>query len=94
MGFLLIDAQNTFNEADRTKILFIMQHLWHMVTCFTFNFYCHHKILYLKSGDCQEMVVMLGHEEVTQGRTLKIVTYRIYSLSLIRILEKQYIHIF
>ena len=40
MGFLLIDARNAFNEANQTKMLQMIRHLWPMGAQFTYN--CYH----------------------------------------------------
>ena len=40
-GFLLIDAQNAFNEENRTTMLWAVRHKWTGDTQFTFNCYRH-----------------------------------------------------
>ena len=40
-GFLLIDAQNTFIEENRTAVLWAIRHVWPSGAQFTFNCYCH-----------------------------------------------------
>ena len=38
-GFLLVDAQNAFNEENRTAILWDIRHEWPSGAQFTFNCY-------------------------------------------------------
>ena len=44
-GFLLIDARNTFNEENRTAMLWVVHHEWPSGAQFTFNLYRHWDIL-------------------------------------------------
>ena len=40
-GFLLINAQNTFNEENQKTMIWAVQHEWPSGAQFTFNFYRH-----------------------------------------------------
>ena len=51
-GFLLIDAQNTFNEENRTEMLWAVWHEWPSGAQFTFNCYRHWATLVVQyTGD-------------------------------------------
>ena len=48
VGFTLVDAQNAFNEINRTSILWTVRHLWPSGSTFAFNCYKHHSILTIR----------------------------------------------
>ena len=52
-GFLLIDLRNTFNEDNRTAILWVVQNKWPSGAQFNFNCYRHWAILVIQDGGVQ-----------------------------------------
>ena len=50
-GFLLVDAQNKFNEENRTEMLWDVQFEWPSGANFTFNCYCHWATIVVRNVD-------------------------------------------
>ena len=48
-GFLLVDANNAFNEINRVEMLWMVRHLWPSGACFVFNCYFHWSLLVLRN---------------------------------------------
>ena len=49
-AFLLIDAQNAFNEENRTSMMWSVRHKWPSGAQFTFNYYHHWVTLLIRGG--------------------------------------------
>lgn len=82
-GFLLVDARNAFNEQNRTIMLWVVRHLWPSGARFTFNCYCHHAILMIRTMDGSECVIHSCEGE-TQGDPIATVSYGLGMMPLTR----------
>ena len=81
-GFLLVDAQNAFNEENCTSILWAVRHEWPSGVRFSFNCYRHWATLVIRAGDGMGHF-LFSKEGATQGYPLAMVVYRLGILSLI-----------
>ena len=54
LGFLLIDALNTFNEENCTVMLSYLGHEWPSGAWFSFNCYLHWATLVIRAGEGTE----------------------------------------
>ena len=65
-GFLLIDADNAFNEASRINMLWTIRHEWPAGARFASNCYPHHSLLVVRNpGD--KPLTFFSKEGITQG---------------------------
>ena len=71
-GFLLIDANNAFNEIYRFRMLWTVRHLWPSRARVVFNCYCHWSLLVLRNGNGMDCF-MHSKEGVTQGDPLAMI---------------------
>ena len=85
--FLLIDTLNTFNEENRTAMLWSVQHKWPSGAHFTFNFYCYCATLVVRDTGDGSVFFLHIKEGVTQGDPLAIIAYGIGVLPVIRELQ-------
>ena len=83
-GFLLIDAQNEFNEDNCMAILWAVQHDWTSGAQFTFNFYHHWATLVVQDLKDESDHFLYSKESVTRGYPLDMITYGIGVLPLIQ----------
>ena len=83
-GFLLIDAHNTFNEENRTAMLWAVRHEWPSGTQFTFNCYRHWSMLVVRDIGDGPGHFLHSKEGVTQEDPLAMIAYGIGVLPLIR----------
>ena len=82
-GFLLLDANNAFNEINRVRMLWTDRHLWTSVARFVFNCYCHWSSLVLWNLNGTE-IILHSREVMTQGVPLAMIAYGIGILPLIK----------
>ena len=68
-GFLLIDADNAFNEASRVNMLWTIRHEWPAGARFAFNCYPHHSLLVVRNPGGKPLT-FFSKEGVTQGTHL------------------------
>ena len=87
MGFLLIDAKNTFNKINRIGMMWTVRNLWPSGACFVFNCYCHWSLLFLRNGNRTSSIIH-GRWGVTQGDPISTIAYRIGTLPLIKNLKR------
>ena len=66
-GFLLIDARNSFNEENRTAMLWAVRHEWPGGAQFTFNCYRHWATLVVRDTADGSGHFLHSKEGVTQG---------------------------
>ena len=83
-GFLLIDAHNTFNEDNKTKILWAVRHEWPSGMQFTFNCYCHWANLLVRDLEDGAGHSLHRKEGVIQGVPLSMISYGLGVLPPIR----------
>ena len=83
-GFLLIDARNSFNEENRTAMLWAVRHEWPGGAQFTFNCYRHWATLVVRDTADGSGHFLHSKEGVTQGDPLSMIAYVIGVLPLIR----------
>ena len=88
-GFLLIDAANAFNEANRTGMLWTVRHKWPSGARFTFNCYRHWAVLMIR-GNTGVAAFVFSKEGATQGDPLAMVVYGLGILPLIRQLKTEF----
>jgi hypothetical protein len=67
LGFLIIDARNTFIKQNRTVVLWVVHHEWPSAAYFTFNCYHHWCILVIRGKDGFRAIIILSKEGVVQG---------------------------
>jgi hypothetical protein len=89
-GFLLIDANNAFNEQNWTSMLYTVQQEWPSGARFVFNCYKHWAMLVLQ-GNNGTGAFIFSKEGVTQGGPLSMFAYRIGTLPLIRLLKAEFL---
>ena len=82
--FLLIDAHTTFNEENRTAMLWAVCHKWPSGAQFTFNCYRHLATLVVWDTGDRSGHFLHSKEGVTQGDPLAMITYDIGVLPFIR----------
>mmetsp|Transcript_5227 Transcript_5227/g.7776 ORF Transcript_5227/g.7776 Transcript_5227/m.7776 type:complete len:169 (+) Transcript_5227:2704-3210(+) len=82
-GILLVDARNTFKEVNQMALLWHVQHIWPSGSRYTFDTYCHWKILVVRNG-----TNLYIKEGVTQGDPLAMVLYALGVLPIIEHLEQ------
>ena len=92
-GFLLIDAQNAFNEDNRTAMLWAVRHEWPGGAQFTCNCYRHWATLVLRDTVNGSDHFLHSKEGVTQGDPFAMIAYGIGVLSLIRDLRRAHPHV-
>jgi hypothetical protein len=92
-GFLQLDAQNAFNELDRSVMLWIARHEWPTAFHFVFNCYQHHALLVVHSSSGKRFF-LYSKVGVTQGDPLSMVLYGLSTLPLIRELKVVYSELF
>ena len=80
--FLLIDAQNIFNEENRKEMLWAVRHEWQSGAQFTFNFYRHWFTLVVRYTGDGSGSFLHRKEGVTHGEPLNIINYGIGFLPL------------
>ena len=73
-GFLFIDAQDTFNEENRTAMLWAIWHEWPSGAQFTFNCYHHWATLVVRDTGDGSGHFLHSKEGVTQGYPLAIIS--------------------
>ena len=56
-NFLLVDANNTFNENNWVGMLWTVWHLWTSGARFVFNCYCHWSLLVLRNGNGTDSIL-------------------------------------
>ena len=92
LGFILIDARNSFNEENGTPMLWAIRHKCTSVMQFIFNCYCHWATLVMQ--DLEGSGHMLHSKEgVNQGEPLDMITYVIGVIPIIRELRDAHPHI-
>ena len=92
-GFLLIDAQNEFNEENRTAMIWAVRHEWPSGKQFTFSCYRHLATLVERDTGEGSGHFLYSKEGVTQGDPLTIIAYGIGVLPLIRELWETHPHV-
>ena len=75
--FLLIDAQNIFNEENRTEMIWAVRHEGQSGAQFNFNFYRHWFTLVVRDTGDWSGRFLHRKEGATQGDPLNIITYGI-----------------
>ena len=78
-GFLLIDAQNAFNEENRTTMLWAIWHEWPSGSQLTFNCYLHWATLVVRDTGDGSGHFLHSKEGVTQGDPIAMIPYGIGS---------------
>ena len=86
-GFLLVDAQNAFNEGNRMAMLWTVQHEWPSGAQFAFNCYQHWGTLVCRG--LVEALILYSKKRETQGDPLAMVIYGLGLLLLIRELARR-----
>ena len=92
-GFLLIDAWNSFNEENRTAMLWAVWHEWTSGAQFNFNCYRHWATMVVRDMEGGSGHSLYSKEGVTQGYPLAMIAYGIGVLPLIRELRDAYTHV-
>ena len=64
-GFLLVVANNSFNDINRIGMFLTVRHLWPFGACFVFKCYRHCSSLFLRNGN-GESIFLRSREVVTQ----------------------------
>jgi hypothetical protein len=92
-GLLLIDANNAFNEMDRTIMLWNIRHEWPPGAIFVFNTYKHCATLVIRthSGKGDTLHIKQG---VNQGDPLASNAYAVGLLPLIRKLKEEFTSVY
>ena len=75
--FILIDAQNAFNEDNRNAMIWSVWHEWPCCKQFTFNYYRHWATLVVRDSEDGSGKFLHSKERVTQGDPLSMITYGI-----------------
>ena len=86
--FLLVDANNVFNEINRIVMLWTVHHLWLSIARFLFNCYHHWSSLVFWNMNGTDSFVR-SIEGVTQGDPMPMITYDIVILPLIKNLQQK-----
>jgi hypothetical protein len=86
-GFLLIDANNAFNEISRINMLWVIRHEWAAGARFAFNCYRHHSLLVVRNPG-GEPLTFFSKEGVTQGDPFAMIAYGVGMLPLVRKLKE------
>ena len=81
---LLIDARNSFNEENRTDILWAVRHEWPSGAQFTFNCYRQWATLVVRETGDRSGHFFNSKEVMTQGGPLAMIAYGIGVLPLTR----------
>ena len=91
-GFLLIDADNAFNEASRINMLWTIRHEWPAGGArFASNCYPHHSLLVVRNpGD--KPLTFFSKEGITQGDPFAMIAYGVAILPLIHKLKELLTH--
>ena len=87
-GFLLIDANITFNEFNLVVMLWTVRHLWLSGAHFAFNCYCSWSSLVLQNGNGTASILH-SREGVTQEYPIEMIVYMIGILPLINNLKQE-----
>ena len=85
-GFLLIDADNGFNEFSRIQMLWTCRHEWPQGAQFAFNLN-RHQLLLLVQDPGGKPFVLFSKEGCTKGCPLAMVLYALGTLPMIRQLK-------
>jgi hypothetical protein len=88
-GFLLIDANNAFNEINRINMLWTIRHEWPAGARFAFNCYSHHSVLIVRDPG-GIAIIIFSKEGVTQGDPIAMFCYGIGILPMIKHLKTLY----
>jgi hypothetical protein len=89
-GFLLIDANNAFNEINRINMLWTIRHEWPAGARFAFNCYSHHSLLIVRNAGGTALFIF-SKEGVTQGDPIAMFCYGIIGiLPMIRDLKQRH----
>ena len=88
MGFLLVDANNAFNEINRVRMIWTVRHLWPSGTIFFFKCYCNWSSLVLRNGN-GTAIILHSREGVMQGDPNTIIAYGIRILPIIKNLKRE-----
>jgi hypothetical protein len=88
-GFLLIDANNAFNEINRINMLWTIRHEWPAGARFAYNCYSHHSLLIVRNPG-GIAIFIFSKEGVTQGDPIAMFCYGIGILPMIRQLKTKY----
>ena len=92
-GFLLIDADNGFNEFSRIQMLWTCRHEWPQGARFAFNLYRHQSLLLVRDPGGKPFV-LFSKEGCTQGCPLAMVLYALGTLPMIRKLKATHPSVF
>ena len=86
--FLLIDASNSFNSANRYHMLWAVRHEWPTGFQSVYICYKHWSQLVIRDTSTDQIIIIPIREGVTQGDPLAMIFYGLSTLSLTRELDE------